>query len=229
MPTLRTLVGQGCAVVVRLPVGFDLSDALRSARDIGLATAFAHSSGWRYLKTGIVGSSADVFLLTGTECNYTEPRVLREWLQLKLARSDKVNVNLASSTPFFHPKVLIVRATQMEFAVVGSGNLSNGGLHGNCECSVYIDDASTVSDLCGWFDSQFKAAQDARRLGLDPDRLITSAFVGVAVLSEVRSHTRADARLLKKRRAGFGWFPGNFSWGLEEPLSHFASQSQGTA
>jgi hypothetical protein len=83
--------------------------------------------------------------------------VLKEWLQLKLSRSDKVNVNLASNTTFFHPKVLIVRSKKVAFAVVGSGNLSRGGLQRNCECSIYICDGATVSELCGWFDSQFVA------------------------------------------------------------------------
>jgi len=60
-------------------------------------------------------------------------------------------------------------------------------------------------------------AEDARQLGLNPEKLITSAFVGVAILSDVRPYTRKDANLLKKRRAGFGWFPDNFSWVLKKP------------
>jgi len=32
-----------------------------------------------------------------------------------------------------------------------------GGLQTNCECSIYIDDGSTVSELCGWFDGHFYA------------------------------------------------------------------------
>ena len=60
-------------------------------------------------------------------------------------------------------------------------------------------------------------SEDAKRLGLNPETLITGAFVGVAVLSDVRSYTREDARLLKKRRAGFGWFPRKFSWVLKRP------------
>jgi len=58
---------------------------------------------------------------------------------------------------------------------------------------------------------------DARHFGLNPENLITSAFVGFAILADVRPYTREDARLLKKRRAGFGWFPGNFSWVLKKP------------
>src|SRR2546430_5144162 len=44
-------------------------------------------------------------------------------------------------------------------------------------------------------------AEDARQLGLNPEKLITSAFVGVAILSDVRPYTREDANLLKKRRS----------------------------
>jgi hypothetical protein len=58
---------------------------------------------------------------------------------------------------------------------------------------------------------------DARHFGLDPEHLVTSAFVGVAILSEVRPYTREDARLLKKRRAGHGCFPQKFSWVLKKP------------
>jgi len=60
-------------------------------------------------------------------------------------------------------------------------------------------------------------AWDARQFGLDPEKLTTGAFVGFAILSDVRPYTRADARLLKKRRAGYGWFPGNLSWVLKSP------------
>jgi hypothetical protein len=61
-------------------------------------------------------------------------------------------------------------------------------------------------------DSEF-----ARKLGLNPEKLTTSSFVGVAVLSDVRPYTREDAKLLKKNRAGGGWYPGLFSWVLNKP------------
>jgi HKD family nuclease len=157
MPELQTLFGEGYAVVVGLPKHFDLFRALRSAKEIRLATAFAHRSGWISLKPGIEASSGNVFLLTGLEYNQTEPALLKDWMHLKLSRSDKVTVNLASGKPFFHPKVLIVRSPKTQFAVVGSGNMSKGGLHNNCECGVFVSNASTVDTLCGWFDAQFAA------------------------------------------------------------------------
>ncbi len=58
----------------------------------------------------------------------------------------------------------------------------------------------------------------AGELGLNPEKLITGAFVGVAVLSDVRPYTREDSRLLKKKRAGGGWYPNLFSWVLKKPF-----------
>lgn len=159
MPKLRTLVGDGFAVVAGLPKGFNLSGALRSAAQVRLATAFAHKSGWGFLQADMEACSGEVSLLTGLEYNQTEPSLLRDWLDLKMKRSDRVEVNLASSKPFFHPKVLIVVEHKKQFAIVGSGNLSKGGVRNNCECGVYVSDAPTIATLSGWFDVQFAAGK----------------------------------------------------------------------
>jgi len=56
-----------------------------------------------------------------------------------------------------------------------------------------------------------------RQVGLNPDKLIRGAFVGFVVLSNVRPYTRADSKLLKKQRAGGGWYPNLFSWVITKP------------
>jgi hypothetical protein len=159
-PMLQTLLGIGNAVVVGLPENFDLSSALRSAKKLRLATAFAHASGWDSLKGDIEESAGDAFLLTGLEFNQTEPAVLRDWLDLHLRKGKAVTAKLASTQPFFHPKVLIVQSPREQFAIVSSGNLSSGGLQTNCECGVFIGEASTISMLCEWFDEQFKSGEE---------------------------------------------------------------------
>jgi hypothetical protein len=58
----------------------------------------------------------------------------------------------------------------------------------------------------------------AEEAGLNADTLMTSAFVGIAVLSDVRPYTRADSKLLNRRRAIGGWSPGLFSWVLKKPI-----------
>jgi hypothetical protein len=54
--------------------------------------------------------------------------------------------------------VLIVRTEGAgEFAVVGSGNLSEGGFITNTECAVFVNDAAYLRNLTEWFDMQFDA------------------------------------------------------------------------
>ena len=47
---------------------------------------------------------------------------------------------------------------QGDFAIVGSGNLSQGGLHTNTECSLYIENADVIKELTEWFNCQFGSA-----------------------------------------------------------------------
>jgi hypothetical protein len=69
-------------------------------------------------------------------------------------------------------------------------------------------------------------SEDTKRLGLNPEKLITGAFVGVAALSDVRPYTREDARILKKRRVGVGWFP-RLLMGVEKAPPHQPVKAKG--
>ena len=61
-------------------------------------------------------------------------------------------------------------------------------------------------------------SQSATVLGLNPDTLTSGAFVGVALLTDVRPYTRSDSRLLNKRKGNVGgWSPGLFAWVLKKP------------
>ena len=152
----RTLIGEGDAVVVGLPSGFVLTDVLKKADKVRLATAFAHRSGWKHFREGVADGTASVSLLTGLECCQTEPQLLKDWLQLQSEKPKRIEAKLASPKTFFHPKALIVTfADQHDFAIVGSGNLSQGGMDGNTECSVYVQDGELVNHLTSWFDIEF--------------------------------------------------------------------------
>ena len=141
-----------------MPQGFSLNKVLPAAKEIKLATAFAHRSGWTLIKEPILKSQANVFLLAGRDCYQTEPKLLKDWLELQLKTNHRVNAHLATDETFFHPKVLVVSFEQSkrDFAVVGSGNLSEGGLSTNTECSLFISDGSAVKHVTNWFDTEFK-------------------------------------------------------------------------
>jgi HKD family nuclease len=160
----RTLIGKGDAVVVGLPTGFVLEEVLKKAEKVRLGTAFAHRSGWKHFRQGINEGTASVFLLTGLECCQTEPSLLKDWLQLQSEQPKRIEAKLASPKTFFHPKVLLVTFAdqQPDFAIVGSGNLSQGGMDGNTECSVYVQDSGLVKQLTSWFDAEFSRDEAVR-------------------------------------------------------------------
>jgi hypothetical protein len=56
--------------------------------------------------------------------------------------------------------VLIVKSgdKQASFGIVGSGNLSQGGLQDNVECGIYFEDQNLIAQLQGWFEAQFTRA-----------------------------------------------------------------------
>jgi HKD family nuclease len=159
MKKWQTMLGKGHAFVVGLPKDFNLTEVLREATNIKLATAFAQLGGWHHFRDGAKGGHASVSLLTGKWFFQTQPALLWEWHNFALA-DNRVKAKLATAATHFHPKVLIVESNgrHPDFAIVGSGNLSQGGLHTNTECSLYIENAGFIEELTAWFEWQFTSA-----------------------------------------------------------------------
>lgn len=153
-----TLLGQGNAWIVGLPSDFNLGDKLKNVSEIRLATAFARRSGWKYFRNIASQGPSKMFLLTGLDCWHTEPELLKEWYELAMSAPSRIEAKIAPKDIFFHPKVLITTSANNEgdFAIVGSGNLSGGGLCHNVECGVYVENQNLISQLRKWFDKQFE-------------------------------------------------------------------------
>src|SRR5258708_10368385 len=109
MKQWQTLLGKGHAFVVGLPKDFSLTDVLRRATSIKLATAFAQLGGWHHFKDGVKGGHASVSLLTGKWFFQTQPALLWEWHNFALA-DNRVKAKLATDATHFHPKLLIVES-----------------------------------------------------------------------------------------------------------------------
>jgi hypothetical protein len=150
---VRTLCGRpgDKAVVIGLPVDFDLDQKLRRANQVFLATAFAKESGWKLIKKAVIESGAKINIVTGFYCCHTQPSLLWKWLRL-IPGHPGLCIRLAHKTyTKFHPKVLIVCGDDVRFAIVGSGNLTSGGLRSNIECSIYTEEVGYVDALLKWF------------------------------------------------------------------------------
>jgi len=163
-----TLLGKGNAWIIGLPPGFNLDQRLHDAQEIRLATAFAHRSGWKYFRDAASNGKAKLLLLTGLDCWQTEPLLLKEWHDLMMSEPGRIEVKIALNEIFFHPKVLIVKCADKHasFGIVGSGNLSQGGLQDNVECGIYFEDRNLIAQLHGWFETQFSRANRVTAEGI---------------------------------------------------------------
>ncbi len=183
MKKWQTLLGEAHAFVVGLPKDFNLTEVLHKAASIKLATAFAQLKGWHHFSDGVKSGHGSVSLLTGKWFFQTQPELLWEWHNLALAY-DRIKAKMATDATHFHPKVLIVETngTRADFAIVGSGNLSQGGLHTNTECSLYIEDADVIKELSDWFECQFASGSK-----------LTPPLIKGYTLSYKNNHSRVTA------------------------------------
>jgi HKD family nuclease len=155
-PVARTLFAgvDGEALVFGLPANFGIVEEIKRSTSVRLATAYGKIGGWKQLEGAVLTSNASVYLLAGLDFGLTEPGLLRQWL--KLRQDGRIYAKVFKRGANFHPKVLIAeRHRDQGFAIVGSGNLSGGGLLNNIECSLYTEDGGVLLRLKRWFDTLF--------------------------------------------------------------------------
>jgi HKD family nuclease len=137
-------------------MSFDLVAEIESAKEVKLATAFAHMTGWNKIRTSIERSTAQIQLLTGLNFCQTDPDLLSDWLGMS-RRDSRIQARLfAHSSVTFHPKVLLIKTAKRHCVVIGSANLSEGGFVNNIECSLFSIDPGLVQQADEWFDRLFR-------------------------------------------------------------------------
>jgi hypothetical protein len=113
--------------------------------------AFAKKSGWDSIKDDLLSGNTQVEILVGLNFEITDPGVLTEWLKLKEKDPYRFVIDVAPRNPVFHPKVILVERTDnSRFAIIGSGNLTAGGLSTNVECGVLIEAQDQLDELALW-------------------------------------------------------------------------------
>jgi HKD family nuclease len=156
-------------------IGEDLRDALcwRDAREAWFAVAWARRSGLAQIENELRAfrkGKRSLRVLIGLDQHggtieglhkaselFTEARVYHD----------------ASRNPVrtFHPKLFVVQAPSRARAIVGSGNLTAGGLLTNYELSLRLDldlndrrDKEVLAALRAWFDTRWRQTEAAVRL-----------------------------------------------------------------
>lgn len=117
-----------------------IAELMDGATSISIAVAFLKTSGLQAIIEGLRerlcdGACVEVFV--GTDFFHTDPEALRTLLDL--SRTDpSLSIQLAKADPrsTFHPKLYLGVGDRQARVVVGSANLTGGGLGGNEEVSV---------------------------------------------------------------------------------------------
>jgi HKD family nuclease len=121
-----------------------LISAIQKSTDVKIATAFVSRKGLALLEPAIqsaLQSGAYFDFLVGVDMKVTEPFALRYLYDLS-----RSNPNLGvscfvsdGSVGIYHPKLYLLRASDSVMSIVGSSNLTAGGLSKNLEINVLIE------------------------------------------------------------------------------------------
>src|SRR5487761_2295834 len=119
---------------------FDVSNVQR----VILSVAFVSESGVDQLKAQVTGCAAHVTVFAGIRNDITS----RQGLERLLAFGVKLYaVDTGSRNILFHPKLYLIRGKSRARLIVGSANLTLGGLNNNVEAGVAFDfDLADTSD-----------------------------------------------------------------------------------
>jgi HKD family nuclease len=129
--------------------------AIEQSNDLRMAVAFVSKSGLKLLEVSLqsaLESGAYLEYLVGLDMQATEPAALWDIYNLSLA-NERVSLYCYSGlegVPVYHPKLYLLRAGDDVTAVIGSSNLTAGGLKRNIEINVIMqgdifDDAISES------------------------------------------------------------------------------------
>jgi hypothetical protein len=144
------------AAIIIKKLGDFFNDGLADATQVWVAAALFNDDGFAELQ-GALNENVTQHYLIGIDLP-TPVSVLRTMqarlcsgkFEAKISKTDKVS---------FHPKVYIFQYRDGTFkAVVGSANLTSGGLTNNTELNILIDDPLTCVNIKTWFEGLYTDA-----------------------------------------------------------------------
>ena len=128
------------------PLGELMRDELETADEFCAASAFLNSGGLRYVLPNmrrVLEAEGAVSVVHGADFRITDPTAIRKLVELNdrhMKMSYKVHLGWNLTTnPRFHPKLYLWTADYNSYtAVVGSSNLTSGGLVNNTEVNTVM-------------------------------------------------------------------------------------------
>ncbi len=130
----------------------ELGKLLPGSKRMECMVAFAKSSGFKFLQKNLekaLAAGLEARFAIGLSLFLTEPKLLRDLL--KLEGKNKLSLYISNTSETFHPKIYALSNGKHCTVLIGSANLTGGGLMENYEASALIDDpeGKLMKSVCG--------------------------------------------------------------------------------
>jgi len=139
---------------------------LNDAQDVYISVAFLKLSGLALIKENInkiLDDNGSINFIIGLDLYITEPNALYELFDL-CQINPKIKVFLYSSkSSTFHPKMYASRRHCKSSVLIGSANLTHGGLSTNVEASIYNENSPLLFEECKEFFSDLTLSPDCKK------------------------------------------------------------------
>jgi len=176
----------------------ELIPQIESSVDSRMAVAFVSRRGLGMLEPAIrnaLSSGGTVEFLVGLDMRTTEPQALEVLLDWSHASSQVAAYCYSSvSTAIYHRKLYLFRKADSVSCVIGSSNLTEGGLKRNVEINVLLDGSEDEEVFSDMFAVYSRLKFDDRRVELNAD---LAAMYGDLCKQERKRDAEASSALRK--------------------------------
>ncbi|HEX8218777.1 MAG TPA: phospholipase D-like domain-containing protein [Chloroflexia bacterium] len=178
-----------------LSVSQVLSDGIRNSKDTRIAVAFVSQSGYDLIADAVsqsLSTGGNVELLVGMDLQGTEPEALETIYTLSKANSHVSLYCYSALEPatVYHPKLYLLRRDEDVTAIVGSSNLTAGGLKKNTEINLALEGSTRDDVVADLYESYAYLKFHPRRV--EPDEEFLSLYSQL-VSREKRTRREANS------------------------------------
>jgi HKD family nuclease len=139
----------------------ELSAEISKSKDVKVAVAFLKYSGYDLIKENILEcleNGGEMEFLVGLDFNTTDAKAIKALQEIEsnnpLLKCYCFSGTLKNDTPVFHPKLYLLNNGNHATVVIGSSNLTGGGLRNNVEINAIIKsdiNNEIISDIYGLY------------------------------------------------------------------------------
>ncbi len=192
----------------------ELSSEISKSRDVKVAVAFLKYSGYDLIKDNIfdcLDNGGKLEFLVGLDFNTTDAKAIKALQEIEsknpMLRCYCFSDALNSDTPVFHPKLYLLNNGTLATVIVGSSNLTGGGLKNNIEVNAIIRSDigdEVISDIYGLYNRiRFRS----KLFKPDTDYLKNYERIRQTLKKEYRKYQREPENIellaeLKQKRGG---------------------------